>query len=376
MTRHALDVKHYIQPETFALEREKLFSKLWIFAGFSAMVRERNQFFTRKIAGIPVLIQRTNSGIHAFLNECPHRLSAIQITEHGKRPLVCPYHAWSFGDEGELRGLPNHGLYQFTGPERDHICLRKFHVQEIGQLLFVNVSADPIPLETQFSEAMLTQLRDVSSHLDSKIIYSCHRVNYNWKLNMENVKDYNHVPFIHPKTFAPVMTTPVREITHEPDTPSVIKQLLEQGHPPDLRTLSYPTKTPIQEYKNWFSDLCDGYGNEHAYYNWFIYPNINFCSIKGEHFLVQQYEPVSPGETDYHLWMMTARRKDERTDFTALLSTLIRGERNVIAEDTLVLEKLQAGFGAHSSRFIHGDYEQHLVAQHLWYRAHVLGEQV
>src|SRR5690606_27651197 len=126
--------------------------------------------------------------------------------------------------------------------------------------------------------------------------------------------------------------------------------------------------------KNWFSDLCAGYGDEHAYYNWFIYPNVNFCSVKGEHFLLQQYEPVAPGETDYHLWMMTARCKDPHTDFTALLSTLIRNERTVIAEDTMILEKLQAGFGAHSGHFNHGDYEAHLVQQHLWYLHHVLGE--
>ncbi len=72
--------------------------------------------------------------------------------------------------------------------------------------------------------------------------------------------------------------------------------------------------------------------------------------------------------------MMTATRKDVRTDFTALLATLIRGERKVIAEDTVVLERLQDGFGEHSRRFMHGEYEAHIVQQHLWYRTHVLGE--
>ncbi|WP_422614074.1 RHO alpha subunit C-terminal catalytic domain-containing protein [Candidatus Williamhamiltonella defendens] len=89
---------------------------------------------------------------------------------------------------------------------------------------------------------------------------------------------------------------------------------------------------------------------------------------------MQQYDPVSPGETNYHLWMMTARRKSERTDFTALLSVLIRKERTVIAEDTRVLERLQDGLGNHSRHFTHGDYEMHLVRQHLWYRAQLAGE--
>ncbi|MCF3161883.1 Rieske 2Fe-2S domain-containing protein [Pseudomonas aeruginosa] len=338
------------------------------------MVRERNQFFTRKIAGVPVVVQRTESGIRAFLNQCPHRLSAIQTECTGQRPLVCPYHAWSFGAEGQLQGIPNSSLYQFSAEERARIGLRKLHLEEVGQLLFVNLADDPLPLREQFDDGFLETLREVSSHLDTRLIYSCHKVRYNWKLNMENVKDYNHVPFVHPKTFLPVMTAPVRGLAREAAVPSEVLRLLQEGETPELRSLSFPTKAPIQPYKSWFSDLCEGYGDEHAYYNWFIYPNVNFCSVRGEHFLLQQYDPVAPGETDYHLWMMTARRKDPKTDFSALLSTLIRGERNVIGEDTLVLERLQEGLGAHSPPFMHGDYEVQLVRQHLWYRAQVLGE--
>jgi hypothetical protein len=42
----------------------------------------------------------------------------------------------------------------------------------------------------------------------------------------------------------------------------------------------------------------------------------------------------------------------------------------------VVLESLQDGFGKHSGRFMHGEYEAHIVQQHLWYRTHVLGEKV
>jgi phenylpropionate dioxygenase-like ring-hydroxylating dioxygenase large terminal subunit len=374
MTRHALDAQHYTSPQTFAMEQERIFSRLWNFVGFSSMVRERNQFFTRTLAGIPVLVQRTAAGIRAFVNQCPHRLSAIQTQQAGQRPLVCPYHAWSFGAEGELRAMPNQELYRFDTEERERICLNKLHLEEVGGLLFVNLSAHPMALHAQFSSDFLQQLREVSLHLDTQVIYSRHRVRYNWKLNMENVKDYNHVPFVHPKTFLPAMSAPVKSTGAAADAPSAVKQLLQQAQPPSLSALSYPTRAPLQPHTSWFNALCDTYGSEHIYYNWFVYPNVNFCSVRGEHFLLQQYEPVAPGETDYHLWMMTARRKRARSDFTALLSTLIRGERTVIAEDTLVLEQLQQGLGPHSPPFMHGDYEAHLVQQHLWYRANVLGE--
>jgi len=329
------------------------------------------------VAGVPVLVQRTDAGIRAFLNQCPHRQSAIQIERHGKRPLVCPYHAWSFGAEGELRGLPNSGLYQFSAEEKAGICLTQFRLEQIGQLLFVNFSGDPLPLQEQFSPEFLQDFLTASMHLDSQIIYSCHRVRYNWKLNMENVKDYNHVPFIHPKTFNPLMTDapkPSTNVERPANVPSHVQELLQSCMRPALSELSFPTKASITPHENWYSALCDSYGEESAFYNWFIYPNVNFYSVRGDSFVLQQYDPVSAHETDYHLWVMTARRKSERTDFTALLSALIRIEHEVIAEDTAVLERMQAVLGPHSRQFMHGDYETQLVRQHLWYRANVLGE--
>ncbi|CBA15909.1 aromatic ring-hydroxylating dioxygenase subunit alpha [Xanthomonas albilineans] len=377
MPRHALDATHYTSPDTFRLEQQRLFGRLWIFVGFASLVRERNQFFARQVAGVPVLVQRTDAGIRAFLNQCPHRQSAIQSEPHGKRPLVCPYHAWSFGAEGELRGLPNSGLYQFTAEEKAGICLTKLHLQQVGELLFVNLAEQPLPLEEQFAPEFLENLRVASSHLDSQIIYSCHRVRYNWKLNMENVKDYNHLPFIHPKTFNPLMTATPKssaQVERPAEVPSVVEQLLQAGHAPTLDALSFPAKAEMADHDNWYRPLCERYGEDSAFYNWFLYPNVNLYSVRGDSFVLQQYDPISPHETDYHLWVATARRKNERTDFTALLSTLIRIEHQVIAEDTAVLERLQAHLGPHSPPSMHGDYETELVRQHLWYRTNVLEE--
>lgn len=376
MSRHALDSEHYTSSETFLLEQKYIFKSLWIFAGFTSQVQECNQFFTRKIAGVPVVVQRTDTGIRAFLNQCPHRLSPIQTECVGRRPLVCPYHAWSFDAEGRLRGMPNSGIYNINATEREKIGLRKLHLTQVGSLLFINLASDPLPIDQQFSEDFLESLSVASSHLDARLIYSCHRVLYNWKLSMENVKDHNHVPFVHPKTFLPLMqsTTPV--VVSAAEVASPIEKMLRENNRPALSELSYAGKSPVKPQQNWFGDLCFRYGVEDFYYNWFVYPNVNFCSVRGEYFLLQQYLPVTPGETDYHLWVMTAKRKDPRTDLTALLHALIKGEREVIAEDTEVLERMQAGLGDHSLPFMHGDYEVPLVNQHLWYRHHVLGEAV
>ncbi|MDF5810286.1 Rieske 2Fe-2S domain-containing protein [Pseudomonas aeruginosa] len=123
----------------------RLFGRLWIFVGFrtsgaraAAVLHPQDRRADRGAT--------CRSGIRAFLNQCPHRLSAIQTECTDQRPLVTAYHAWSFGAEGQLQGIPNSSLYQFSAEERARIGLRKLHLEEVGQLLFVNLADDPLPL--------------------------------------------------------------------------------------------------------------------------------------------------------------------------------------------------------------------------------------
>jgi len=315
------------------------------------------------------LVQHTEVGLRAFVNECPHRLSAIQTTAMGKRPLVCPYHAWSFDSEGKLRGIPNLHLYGFSPEEHSRICLKKLSLETIGPLIFINLDDEPMPLSDQFSRDFLEELSSASAHVDLDVIYSCVRVNYNWKLAMENVKDHNHVPFVHSKSFSPA----VKALDHHAawQESNYLASVCSASHPL-LEELSYGARHSMTPGRTWFAQHCHVYSDTKSYCNWFVYPNVNFCCIKGSQFLLQQYEPVSPGQTDCHVWIMTAKRHENAPDFTALLATLMRAELAVMAEDTAILEKMQSNLGVHSGHFLHGNYETALIKHHVWYRSFVL----
>ena len=43
--------RHYLSQEVFDREREKIFRKLWVFAGLRTMLRQNNDFITRINAG-------------------------------------------------------------------------------------------------------------------------------------------------------------------------------------------------------------------------------------------------------------------------------------------------------------------------------------
>jgi hypothetical protein len=84
-------------------------------------------------------------------------------------------------------------------------------------------------------------------------------------------------------------------------------------------------------------------------------------------FLIQQFIPTAPGISEYHLWVMTARRRDRRTQFTPLLWALIKAEKEVIDEDAVALEQLQKKLHLDSGRCQHGIYEAHIVRMMRWY---------
>jgi hypothetical protein len=101
------------------------------------------------------------------------------------------------------------------------------------------------------------------------------------------------------------------------------------------------------------------FSDESRYYNWFIYPNVNFISIGGVVFLIQQYVPVAAGKVEYHLWTLTGRQRTRDPATPAILWGHAKAEKAVIDEDIVILEALQRGLGKSESAF-HGAYEGHL----------------
>jgi len=359
-------------------EMEIIFRNKWIFAGLACTLKKRNAFFTRVIGGVFIVVTTPDgTTIKAFENACAHRQMPIQTESFGNRGLVCPYHAWSYAcEDGRLKGLSNPHLYEMRVHEKDAIGLREFAVQVVGELVFVNLANEPIPFESQFSNEFVEKIRDASSYFDKTYAYSKFRAGYNWKLNFENVMDYNHVPFIHSNSFKKLLKEdPNAQVRYEHP---VDVEWDKSNRPPSDVTLSELSFTAVGEINlkpRWYSDLIRRYGTSDAYYNWFIFPNVNFCSVAGEHFLIQQYMPVTPDILEYHLWVMPAERLSLRTNFTALLRGLMISEKQIIDEDSVFMEQLQASLNPTSKKALHGAYEHMVYRFGDWYSTHVLNDE-
>lgn len=97
----------------FAREQAALFRGLPLVVGHVSQVANPGDFFTHDASGMPLLIARGDDRqIHAMVNVCRHRGTRVEAAACGeakeaKKAFTCPYHAWSYGRDGGLLGLPH-----------------------------------------------------------------------------------------------------------------------------------------------------------------------------------------------------------------------------------------------------------------------------
>jgi hypothetical protein len=356
----ALKPEHYLDQENFKLEESLLFGRLWIYACFKSSVNYDQAYATRKIGGRYVLIQNFNGTIKAFENACAHRLMPMHNESFGQAKMVCPYHGWVYDDSGKVKTIPKQDkLYQFTEAEKKQFHLKEYKVEIFGGLVFINLDVNPIPITEQFSSELIRQLSDVSVHFGEVSVHVEIPVKYNWKLNYENVLDHQHVPYIHPNTFLPNIKTGI-ELSRQdrPLYPVPSSKLSDQSF---FSAMDYYVKP-------WpWHDLVHPYGLPNTYHNHFIFPNVNFISVGGLTFLVQQFEPVSATETIVKFTLCAARTKSRLPALPAILRAHLKGEVDVFMEDVYFLSKLQESMHTKLPNVVHGKYEHALMGFGLTY---------
>lgn len=100
--------KTFCDREVFEVERERVFGKAWCFLGHETEIPNKNDYMLRNIGDDAFVVTRGADGeIRAFLNACTHRGVQLARAECGNaKKWRCPYHGWTFGNNGKLIGVP------------------------------------------------------------------------------------------------------------------------------------------------------------------------------------------------------------------------------------------------------------------------------
>ena len=361
MKKSVFSPEWYYDEDCYQKEWSNLFSKVWMYAGLNARVKDEGSYFTLELFGKEVVIHRLQGKIKAYQNVCPHRGGPLVLGKDGSGAAVCKYHGWAFRSAEKLTGLTNVGWFnEDSSPSACNRELQTLNVRTVGPVIFINFSAEPMPLEDQYNEDILAALANYGEISDFAV--SIFNSPINWKLNIENVKDFLHPFYVHPESFKPLLgyvETPPTRIDEQ-----LLQDPEEYQASAGLKDLSFLQRSELKSPTPWWRDKIFITQLENIYQNIFLFPNTNFCSVSGAHYVVQQYLPRSPRSFEY---ILTAAlpEKTVKFDTTVLLSSIIKSERAVIYEDDLILKKVQQSLesGVDKSHFAHGDYEYPIMNQ-------------
>ena len=248
---------------------------------------------------------RDGSGIRAMFNVCRHRGARVcQQSKGSARRLVCPYHRWTYGLDGQLIAAP--AMPPTFEPAR--YPLFSAHVHSWNGLVFINLSEDaPEPLDQILAPAREPFARfEVSGcKVAQTMVYT---VAANWKIVLENFVECYHCPSAHPefcRTFD--LTRNPGGLLNSPAHPQMLLDLGEFLLRPGAKS-STLTGTPVCRElmgRLTLDDLPAAVA--------LTFRPTTSVILFGDYGIVHDFQPVAPTETRVRCqWLVSANAEPER----------------------------------------------------------------
>ncbi len=197
-------IARYTSADRFSAEMDKIFRTIPVVAAHASELPDPGSFLTRTVSGRPVLMTRDRDGtVHAFLNVCRHRGARLVDDAQGcKHMFSCPYHAWTWTNKGNLRGIP-HEKQGFPGIDKTQHGLVRLPATERAGLIWVVADSKAEP---DFS-AHIDPIAEAMEWCDMADLAVVHTDtitrNANWKLLVEGGIEAYHFKVAHKNTIGP-----------------------------------------------------------------------------------------------------------------------------------------------------------------------------
>ncbi|KZS59407.1 aromatic ring-hydroxylating oxygenase subunit alpha [Mycobacterium pseudokansasii] len=194
----------YNDKELFDLEKERLFGRGWMFMAHESEIPQEGDYVVRRVLDDSFIIARDSDGaVRAMFNMCLHRGMQLCRAEMGNASnFRCPYHGWTYRNDGRLTGLPFHreAYGGDAGFPKGQTLLPAPNLTSYNGLIFISLDARAEPLEDY--------LGDFRFYLDYYTKQSTGglevrgpqrwRIKANWKIGAENFAgDMYHTPHTH-----------------------------------------------------------------------------------------------------------------------------------------------------------------------------------
>jgi choline monooxygenase len=187
----------YVDERVAELERQKVFGGTWQVVARADQVSQPGAYVTADLAGEPLVVVRGGDGqLRAFYNVCRHHAAAVVTEDEGTATIFrCPYHGWSYGLDGSLKGAPE--FEGVCGFDRARNGLVPVRVETWEQFVFVNLDPKAAPL-ADFLGGLVQRVAPLGLSSLRFFERRSYSLKCNWKVFVDNYLDGGyHVPHLH-----------------------------------------------------------------------------------------------------------------------------------------------------------------------------------
>ena len=331
--------ENYLARERFEAEIE-LLRRLPVPFCPSAALPEAGSYVARTAALTPLLVVRGDDGtVRAFRNACRHRGMPVAEGSGCARAFNCPYHAWSYGLDGQLKFIP--GADGFPDFDKADNGLVPVKAEEKHGIVFVTQG------ETISTAAMdeMPPIIDPEQMVFDTIEFSD---DANWKLLCETSMEGYHIKALHNRSFFPYGFDNLNIVeTYGPNSRIIFP----------FRRIEKLRQVPPAERR------IDGMVT--SVYQ--LFPNAHI-SVLSSHSLFIVMEPISPSQSKWIFYRLSNRGGKGESAEEKLKEA--KGEAQVVKEtgrdeDRHAAREIQAGLKTRAnSEFTFGHYENAIVHFH------------
>ncbi|MES2301139.1 MAG: aromatic ring-hydroxylating dioxygenase subunit alpha [Pseudomonadota bacterium] len=208
----------YFDPHFHQLEMEHVFRKTWLCVGHASQLPKTGSYRLFEQFEQSIILSRgSDDKIRAFRNACRHRGAALVTEPEGvARRFICPYHAWGYSAEGELKSVPE--AHNFACLNKADKALAQIGCETWRGFIFINFDENAGPL-ADFLGPLTTQIDDFP--IDDMVVKHmiAVEIDCNWKTAYDNFLEIYHVNTVHAKSLAPYL-----------ESKSFTVSLFEGGH--------------------------------------------------------------------------------------------------------------------------------------------------
>jgi phenylpropionate dioxygenase-like ring-hydroxylating dioxygenase large terminal subunit len=319
----------YFDPEFFAAEKKIFLRAAPQVVCHESEISRPGEWRSLDYLGESVIVIRGDDGaVRAFLNLCRHRGSRLVEGAGGcAKVLTCPYHAWSYGRDGRLAGVPHRKEY--PGLRTDMLGLIPVAVENWHGFLFVtlergapSVAEMMAPYEDEVAPYRFEDLRVLGR-------VTLRPRPLNWKTIADNYSDHLHVPVGH------AGLNRLFERNYRIEAQAHVDRM--EG---DLveKASANPSERAYQRFLPTVAQLPPTHQRKWLYYK--LFPNVAF-DIYPDQVDFMQFLPVSATETVIR--EISYALPDDRREMRAARYLNWRINRQVNAEDTALITRVQLG---------------------------------